>query len=72
MLIIEEIDFSKTEVVLLASEKTEENLFHQIQKVIFTKKNGSKILAITENDASRDECSMTGVKVSIVDREIGL
>lgn len=67
----EEIDFSKTAVSLLASERTGKDLYHQIQKVVFTKKNGSKISTITENDASSEECSMTGVKVFLIEKELG-
>ena len=71
LLINEEIDFSKTQVNLLASEKKEKGLFHQVQKIIFTKKDGKKITVITENDASNDECSMTGVKVFVISKELG-
>ena len=67
----EEIDFAKTEVSLLASEKKDRVLYHQIQKIVFSKKNGGKISAITENDASSEECSMSNVKVYLLDRELG-
>src|SRR5690242_10530756 len=71
LLVNEEIDLTKTEVQLLASEKTKKNLYHQIQKVVFTKKNGDKISVITENDASKDECSMSGVKVFVISKMLG-
>jgi hypothetical protein len=67
----EDIDFSKTSVTLLAQEKLKKDLYHQIQKVVFTKKDGETIVAITENDASSEECSMTGVKVYSVSKEFG-
>jgi ethanolamine ammonia-lyase large subunit len=67
----EDIDFSKTKVTLLAQEKLKKNLYKQIQKVVFVKKNGEELTAITVNDASNDECSMSGVKVYLVQKEFG-
>lgn len=67
----EDIDFSKIKVTLLAQEKIKTNLYKQIQKVVFVKKNGEELIAITVNDASNDECSMSGVKVYLVQTEFG-
>jgi hypothetical protein len=70
LLVNEEIDFSKTSVALLASEKKAKGLYHQIQKIVFVKKNGEKISVITENDASKEECSMSGVTMYLVSKEL--
>lgn len=68
----EDIDFAKTKVTLLAQEKLKKDLYRQIQKVVFVKKNGDELVAITDNEASSDECSMGKVKVYLVQKELGL
>lgn len=68
----EDIDFSKTKVQLLSSEKKSKDLYHQIQKIVFYKKDGKSISVITENEASSEECSMSAVKVYVIERELGL
>ena len=55
----EQLSFSKTRTVRLASEQIEENLFRQVHLITFTEKSGKTIEAITINDASREECSMS-------------
>ncbi len=62
----QEADHAKTNVILLAQEKLKKNVYRQIQKVIFTKKNGDEITVITENEASNDECSLGEVKIYVV------
>jgi hypothetical protein len=64
-------DFSKTKVIRLASEKTGKDLYRQIHKVIFTDKLGNTIEVITINDASQVECSMGGVEVLLVSKDLG-
>lgn len=67
----DKIDFSKTTVDLLASEKKAKGVFHQIQKIVFYEKTGKKIMVIAENDATKSECSLTGVKVYLIEKELG-
>jgi len=67
----DKIDFSKTRTVRLASEKIGKNLYRQIHHVTFTKKSGATIEVITSNDASSEECSMSGVDVFVVSRHLG-
>ena len=49
----EKIDFSKTETVRLASEKTGKDLWHQVYDVTFTEYSGRRIEAIAVHDASK-------------------
>lgn len=67
----DKLDFSKTRTVRLASEQIGKNLYHQVHHVVFTEKTGNTIEAITSNDASREECSMSGVEVYVVSRRLG-
>jgi hypothetical protein len=64
-------DFTKTKVVRLASEKIGKDLYRQVHLVIFTEKSGNKIEVITVNDASHEECSMSGVEVFVVSKQLG-
>ena len=65
------VDFQKTKVIRLASEKIGEDLYRQIHHVSFTEKSGNLIEVITSNAASNVECSMTGVDVFIISRHLG-
>lgn len=67
----ESIDFSKTKVVLLASEKISKDLYRQIHLVTFVEKSGRQIEAITSNEASSQECSMSPVQVFVVSGRLG-
>jgi hypothetical protein len=60
------IDFSKTKASRLASEKIGRDLWHQVYRVVFTKKSGEIIEAIAVHNASLAECSMSGVEVFVV------
>jgi hypothetical protein len=64
------IDVKKTATVRLASEKIGKDLYRQIHYVVFTQKTGEKIQVITTNNASSEECSMSGVDVYVVSRKI--
>ena len=64
----EEIDFTKTKTIRLASEEVCKDLWHQVYFVTFFKKSGDKIQAVVVHDASIEECSMTGVQVYVVSR----
>ena len=65
------LDFSKTVTKRLASEEVAGGLFRQVHHVVFTEKNGHRIEAITVNDASHEECSMSGVDVYVIDKHLG-
>ncbi len=67
----ESVDFSKTKVVILASEKVSKDLYRQIHLVTFFEKTGRKIEAITSNEASTHECSMSPVEVFVVSGRLG-
>jgi hypothetical protein len=65
------IDFDRTTVSLLASEKIGKDLYRQIHKVVFAKKSGGTIEVITRNEASSQECSMSDVDVFVISQELG-
>jgi hypothetical protein len=65
------VDFKKTQVKRLASEKIGENLFRQVHFVCFFKRSGEQIQVITVNEVSSEECSMSGVDVYLVSEKIG-
>ena len=65
------LDFSKTKTVRLASQQIEENLFRQVHLITFTEKSGKTIQAITVNDASHEECSMSEGAVFVVNTTLG-
>src|SRR5262245_52456963 len=56
-------DFRRTKTIRLASEKVGSNLWHQVYRITFVKKSGEMLDAIAISDASREECSMSGVEV---------
>lgn len=53
------LDYNKTKVVRLASEKIGKDLYRQVHRVTFVKKSGESIMAIVVSDASHEDCSMT-------------
>jgi hypothetical protein len=65
------VDFKKTQVTRLASEKTGKNLYRQVHRVRFVKTSGLSITAITVNEASSQECSVSGVDVYLVSQQLG-
>ena len=67
----EALDFSKTKTVLIASEKIGDDLYRQVHVITFIKKSGDIIKVITVNDASNEECSMSGVQVYLINKELG-
>lgn len=66
-------DFSKTKTVRLASEKIGKgkDIYRQVHQVLFTEKSGNIIEVITVNDASHEECSMSGVDVYVISKHLG-
>ena len=67
----DKIDFTKTKTFRLASERIESDLYRQVHHVIFTQKTGTVIEVVTSNDASSQECSMSGVQVFVVSKRLG-
>jgi hypothetical protein len=65
------LNFKKTKVTLLASEKIGKDLYRQVHLVRFFKKSGEEILAITVNEVSSEECSMSNVDVYLVSKQLG-
>ena len=65
------LDFTKTKTVRLASEQIGNDLYQQIHLVTFTERSGNVIKVITSNEASNEECSMSGVKVYVISMELG-
>lgn len=64
-------DFSKTRTVRIASERIGKDLYRQVHDVTFIEKSGKAVEVITVNDASHEECSMSGVKVYVVSQDLG-
>ena len=67
----QKLDFTKTKTIRLASELIGDDLYQQIHLVTFTEKSGNVIKVITSNEASNEECSMSGVKVYVISSELG-
>ncbi len=67
----EKLDFSKTKTQRLASEKIGTDLYRQIHHVTFTENSGNIIEIITSNNASNEECSMSGVEAYIISGHLG-
>jgi hypothetical protein len=59
----ERLDFARTKTTMLASEKIKDDLFRQLHHITFTENSGNNIEVITVNNASTDECSMSGIDV---------
>ena len=64
------LDESKTKITLLASEKKAKGLYTQIYHFIFYDSIGNSYETITNNDASYEECSMSGVDVYLIPRSV--
>jgi hypothetical protein len=60
------VDFKKTKVTRIASELIGKDLYRQVHRVTYTFFSGKTVEVITINDASHEECSMTGVEVFVV------
>ena len=63
VLVIDEVDFSRTSVQQIASQRIGKDLYRQVFKIDFHLKNGRLVQAITVSDASKEECSMSDVTV---------
>ncbi len=67
----DKVDSTQTKASLLASEPIGKDLYRQINHVVFTEKSGRKIEVITRNNASNEECSVSGVEVFVVSKRLG-
>ncbi|KAA8995630.1 hypothetical protein FJU30_24020 [Affinibrenneria salicis] len=65
---ITDLDESKTEITLLASEKKPHHLYTNIFKFMFHAKDGETYEVITKNDASDDECSVSEVDSYLISK----
>lgn len=66
----EEIDFTKTKTIRLASENIGKDLWRQVYLVTFYKKSGGDLRAIVVHNASSVECSMTEGDVYVVSKRL--
>lgn len=67
----DKVDFSKTHVERLASEKVGKDLYRQVHLVTYIEKSGHELEVVTVNDASSEECSMSGVEAYLVAQRLG-
>jgi hypothetical protein len=65
------LDFTKTKITRLASELIGKDVYRQVHLVRFLKKSGEYIDAITVNEASHQECSISAVDVYVVSKRLG-
>lgn len=63
VLVNDEVDFSRTAVQQIASQRIKKNLYRQVFEIVFHLKNGRLVQAIAVSDASKEECSMSRVTV---------
>jgi hypothetical protein len=68
---IPSVNEAQTKAVRLASEKIGKDLHQQVYDITFHTKDGKTIEVITKNQASSEECSMSGVDVYVVSKKIG-
>lgn len=67
----DKIDFSKTEIHRLASEKIGFDAYQQVHRIIFTEKQGKKIEIIASNEVSSKDCAAIDVEVFVVSQHLG-
>ena len=67
----ETTDFSKTRTTRVASEKIGKDLYRQVHHITFVEKSGTPIEVIAVNNASHEECSMSGVEVYVISSRLG-
>lgn len=73
---IEKLDFDKTKVDRVASEKIgrdqdyHANLYRQVHHVSFVEKTGRVIEVLTVSNATRVECSMGGVDIYLIQEKL--
>ncbi|WP_241609438.1 hypothetical protein [Rosenbergiella australiborealis] len=65
---ITNLDESKTEYLLLASEKKAKDLYIQVYHFKFYSKSGQSYEVITTSNSSSEECSLGGVNSYLISR----
>ncbi|HDI3034349.1 TPA: hypothetical protein PL572_003047 [Cronobacter turicensis] len=65
---IAQLDTAKTSKTLLAAEKKKDGIYTEVYRFIFHDKAGKSYELITKNDASAEECSVSGVSVFLVSK----
>ncbi|MGM4886407.1 hypothetical protein [Tardiphaga sp. 11_C7_N12_6] len=63
VLVNDEVDFGRTSVQQIASQRIGRDLYRQVFKIAFHLKDGRLVQAVAVSDASKEECSMSGVTV---------
>ena len=63
------LSYEKTTTNRIASEKIGTDLYRQVHMIQFVETSGVKINAITVNDASSEECSMSKVDVYVISKK---
>jgi hypothetical protein len=71
LLNIDLLDKSKTKLVKLASEKIGKDLYQQIYDITLFQTDGKAVEVITNSQSSSKECSMSGVRVFVVAKDLG-
>ena len=66
----DQIDFGKTQVSQIASERVNKDLWRQVLLVQYYRKDGTMLEAIAVSDASHDECSMSDVQTYIISEKL--
>jgi hypothetical protein len=67
----ESTDFSRTKVSRLTSEQIGNDLYRQVHFIQYFRKSGEEVDAIVINEASSEECSMSGADVYAVSKQLG-
>jgi hypothetical protein len=66
----DQIDFSRTRVTRIASEKIGPDLWRQVHLVQYFRRDGSALEAIAVSDSSQEECSMGDVKTFVISAKL--
>jgi len=67
---IQDLDESRTQATPIAIQKIGKDLYRQVFDIHFYAKLGENLHVITVNNASSQECSMSGVDVYLVSRKL--
>ena len=66
----DQIDFSRTRVTRIASEKIGPDLWRQVHLVQYFRRDGSALEAIAVSDSSQEECSMGEVQTFVISEKL--
>lgn len=65
-----EINFDRTVVKRIASDKIGKDLWRQVHLVKYYRKDGSTLKALAVSNASLEECSMSDVQTFVISEEL--